>query len=181
MDLKEFKEKYPDLYKLIFEEGQKAGKAEGLAEGEAAGIEEGKAEAQEEALATGAQAERERIKGIEDLAMPGHEALIQTMKFDGETTPAAAAIKLVQAENEVRKTAAAALAADGIDPVTHVATDGAGADDSTANLQEGAEKWKAEYEKDAKLQKEFKSVETYLAYKQGVSENRVKIFGRKVN
>jgi len=62
--------------------------------------------------------------------MPGHEALVQTMKFDGETTPAAAAIKLVQAENAVRQNAAAALAADGIDPITHVATDGAGGDDS---------------------------------------------------
>jgi len=181
MDLKEFKEKYPDLYKLIFEEGSKAGKAEGLAEGSLAGIETGRAESREEALKAGAQAERERIKGIEDLAMPGHEALIQDLKFDGKTTPAEAAVKLVQAENAVRQNAAAALAADGIDPVTHIATDGAGADNSAANLQEGPEKWKAEYEKDAKLQKEFKSVETYTAFKQGVSENRVKILGRKVN
>lgn len=126
MDLKGFKEKYPDLYKLIFEEGEVAGNAEGLAEGKVAGIETGKTEGREEGLKAGAKAEQERIKGIEELAMPGHEALIQTMKFDGETTPAAAAIKLVQAENAVRQNAAEALAADGIKPVTHVSTDGAG-------------------------------------------------------
>ncbi|MBA7559406.1 hypothetical protein ES708_01020 [subsurface metagenome] len=119
--LTEFKEKYPDIYAAILEEGKTAGKAEGLAEGEVVGIEKGKAESREEALATGAQTERERIQGIEALAMPGHEAMIQTMKFDGETTPAAAAIKLVQAENAVRHNAAAALAADGIKPVAHAA------------------------------------------------------------
>lgn len=174
MDLKEFKEKYPDLYKLIFEEGKTAGRTEGLAEGETAGIETGRAEGQEEALKTGAQAERDRIKGIEDLTMPGHEALIQTMKFDGETTPAAAAIKLVQAENAVRQTAAAALAADGIDPVAHVATDGAGTDDGLANKPEGPEKWKAEYEASAELKENFRSVETYISYKEAEGKGRIR-------
>ena len=174
MDLKEFKEKYPDLYKLIVEEGKTAGHAEGLAEGEVAGIETGRAESQEESLKAGAQAERERIKGIEDLAMPGHEALVQTMKFDGETTPAAAAIKLVQAENAVRLTAAAALATDGIDPVTHVATDGAGTDDDPANIAEGPEKWKADYEASDELKKDDSSAEVYVAYKEAVAAGRVR-------
>jgi len=129
MDLKEFKERYPDIAQLIHDEGVTVGKAEGLAEGEAAGIEKGAAQAQDEALKTGAQAERARIKGIQDLAIPGHEALIEQMKFDGETTPEQAAVKLVQAENAVRQNAADALAADGIKPVAHVATDGSGADE----------------------------------------------------
>ena len=144
MDLNEFKAKYPDLYKLIFDEGKAAGHAEGLTEGEVAGIETGKAESQEESLKVGAQAERERIKGIEDLTMPGHEALVQTMKFDGETTPAAAAIKLVQAENAVRLNAAAALKADGIDPVTHVATDGA-VDPSAKDFEALVVEYRAEH------------------------------------
>ena len=119
MDLKEFKAKYPDLYKLIFEEGSKAGKADGFEEGRLAGIEEGKAESREEALVAGAQAETQRIKDIEALLIPGHEALIQTLKFDGKTTAAEAAIKLVQAENAVRQNAVEALAVDGVKPVAH--------------------------------------------------------------
>ena len=153
MNLKEFKEKYPDIYKAVFDEGSKAGKAEGLAEGKTAGIEEGKTANQETVTKAAALAERERIKGIEDLAMPGHDALIQEMKFDGETTEAAAAIKLIQAENEVRKVAGKALEADGITPVKHVATDGAGTDTGTPELPEGPEKWKAEFQASADLQK----------------------------
>ena len=54
------------------------GKAEGLAQGKTEGFAQGKAE--------GATAERERIKAVEAQAMPGHEALIAEMKFDGKTT-----------------------------------------------------------------------------------------------
>ena len=127
MDLKEFKAKYPDIYQLIHDEGSKSGKTEGFTEGEAAGIAAASTEAREEGLLAGAQTERERIKGIENLTMPGHEALVQTMKFDGETTPAAAAIKLVQAENAVRQTTAEALKADGITPIVHVQSAAEGA------------------------------------------------------
>lgn len=144
MNLAEFKEKYPDLYKLIFDEGSKSGYAEGekagYVKGEEAGIEKGKAEAGPVA----GKAERERIQGIENLAMPGHDDLIQQMKFDGETTPAAAAIKLVQAENAVRQTTATQLAADGIKPVAHVAAPKEG-DDPKKDFEELVTEYQAEH------------------------------------
>lgn len=53
------------------------------AEGEAAG------------RVAGATAERERIRAVEEQSMAGHEALIETLKFDGSTTgPEAAAAVL---------------------------------------------------------------------------------------
>lgn len=174
MDLAEFKEKYPDLYKLIFDEGVASGRKEGFAEGETAGIEKGKVDGRTE----GATAEKERIRNIEAQAIPGHEDLIQEMKFDGKTTGEQAAVKILQAEKTMRETAATQLAADGIKPVAHVVAPNEG--DGTENMPDGPEKWKAEYEADAKLQEEFKVVETYVAFKQGVADGRIKILGKKV-
>jgi len=172
MDLKEMKEKYPDLYA----EAVAIGKDEGIKEGKAIGLQAVTTEAATAASA----AETQRIKDIEALSIPGHEAMIAEMKFDGKTTKAEAAVRILQAEQGVARAAAEALKADGVRPVAHVATDGAGGEDSTANMPDGPEKWKAEYAADAKLQQEFKSVENYTAYRQGVSEGRVKILGRKV-
>jgi ATP-dependent Clp protease protease subunit len=50
------------------------------------------------ARAEGAKAERERIKGIEDNTLPGHEKLTAELKFDGKTSPAEAAVAILKAE-----------------------------------------------------------------------------------
>lgn len=62
------------------------------------------AEIQEEnfdaAFEAGARYERERIQAIEEAALPGHEALIASLKWDGKTTGAEAALAVVKAEKE---------------------------------------------------------------------------------
>jgi hypothetical protein len=174
MNILEFKEKYPDLYNTIFEEGKKAGHTEGYAGGESAGIERGKAEGADIA----AKAERERIQSVEAQLIPGHEKLIQEMKFDGKTTGEQAAVRILQAEKTLRENVLANLAADATLPVKHApAPEG---NETISALPEGQEKWKAEYEKAPEIQKEFKSLEIYTAYRQGVKDGRVKIFGREV-
>jgi len=60
-------------------------------------------------------------------------------------------------------------------------TPGMDGDQDTSALPEGPDKWKAEYERSAELQTEFRKLEHYAAYKQGVSEGRVKILGKEVN
>jgi capsid assembly protease len=50
----------------------------------------------------GAAAERDRIVGIEAHAMPGHEALIATMKADPAVTPDMAAGRILAAERAAR-------------------------------------------------------------------------------
>lgn len=47
--------------------------------------------------AEGAKAERDRIAGIEALAMPGTEAIVAELKADASVTPEAAAIRILQA------------------------------------------------------------------------------------
>lgn len=67
--------------------------------------------------ADGAKDERERIQAIEGVSIAGHEALINTMKFDGTSTPGHAAMAVLAAEKSQRAAQAAALAADAPAPL----------------------------------------------------------------
>lgn len=67
----------------------------------------------------GAAAERERIKAVEAQAVPGHEALIAELKFDGKTTGPEAAVKVLAAEKEKRGKVLSDLKADAPNPVPH--------------------------------------------------------------
>ena len=177
MDITEFKTKYPDLHNAIFEEGKKEGHAAGLIEGEIAGLEKGKTEAQDQAKEASAKAERERIQSVESQSIPGHEKLIQTLKFDGKTTGPEAAVQILAAEKALRLNMKAQLDDDAVNAVDHIANQGLG--DDVSSLPDGPEKWKVEYEKSADLQKEFKACETYVAYMKGVAAGDVKILGKK--
>lgn len=65
----------------------------------------------------GASAERARIQAIEAVAVPGHEALISALKFDGKSTAGDAALAVLSAEKQTRQAAASALASDAPAPV----------------------------------------------------------------
>jgi ClpP class serine protease len=62
-------------------------------------------------LAEGAEAERARIQGVRAQAIPGHEALIERLAFDGKTTGPEAAVQILAAEKTLRETQMAAQAA----------------------------------------------------------------------
>lgn len=51
-------------------------------------------------MAEGATAERERIQAVRAQTLPGHEALIERLAFDGTTTGAQAAAAVITAERE---------------------------------------------------------------------------------
>ena len=72
-------------------------------------------------LAEGASAERTRIQAVEGQLIPGHEALINTLKFDGKSGPGDAAMAVNAAEKQSRTAQAAALAADAPQPVAQAA------------------------------------------------------------
>jgi len=71
--------------------------------------------------AEGADAERARILGVEDVAMPGHEALIASLKADGKTTPGEAALQVLTAEKATLAKMNTSLVADAAKPVNHAA------------------------------------------------------------
>lgn len=70
------------------------------------------AEIRAQGVAQGATAERERIQAVEGQLIPGHEALINTLKFDGKSSPGDAAMAVNAAERNSRAAHAAALASD---------------------------------------------------------------------
>lgn len=124
----------------------------------------------------GAEAERERIQGIEAAALPGHEALITAIKFDGKTTAAEAAMQIIAAEKQTRATMAARIAADTPPPVPAAPAAFHESQDDGANLT-GQAKWEHEWNASADLQTEFKSIGAYTAFKSAEEKGLVKRFG----
>jgi len=107
MNLEQLKADHPELVEEITAEAQA---------GMSAAVEAAKIE--------GAAAERDRIAGVRATLIPGHEALIETLAFDGKSTAADAALAIVGAEKQLRVGAAAALDAEA-PPVVAVVDTGA--------------------------------------------------------
>lgn len=76
-----------------------------------------KAEGYTEGMAAGIEQETARIKSVQDVCLPGHEALIQALMFDGTTTANQAAIQVIKAETESRGKMAAAIKSDAPAPL----------------------------------------------------------------
>ena len=67
--------------------------------------------------AEGAESERARIQAVREQSMPGHEALIEALAFDGKTSGPEAAVQVLAAERARLSGAASARAADAPAPV----------------------------------------------------------------
>lgn len=106
------KESLTEAYPELIAEIQKESQEKGFSEGEAK-MKEGMAQAIEKARKEGVAAEQARIKAVRALSIPGHEALIETLMFDGETTGEQAAMKVLTAEKTLRESKLAAFQAEG--------------------------------------------------------------------
>lgn len=161
MDLAELKEKHPELFQAAYDEGHSAGLAEGSSQG--------------------AENERARIKAVRAQSLPGHDALIERLAFDGETTGEQAAAAVLQAERELRASKQRARredAADLNDVPTSVERDNPPPSEEPVSLEDKA---KADWDRDAKLRADFGgNYDRYLAYVKAESGGRTKILGGKV-
>ena len=93
----------------------------------------------EEGLKAGAQAERARIQAIEDIAVPGHEALVAKAKFQEPVSAEALSMAILKAEMDQRAAAkknddADAKVLEGITPGA-VSGPESGTDDDAARKQ----------------------------------------------
>ncbi|MGH8758879.1 MAG: S49 family peptidase [Burkholderiales bacterium] len=79
------------------------------------------AQVRAEFLALGATQERERINGVRATVVPGHEALVETLAFDGKTSPGEAALAVNAAVRAAHTAAATAHFADGPATAPHSA------------------------------------------------------------
>lgn len=133
-----------------------------------------------------AKTERDRIQEIQSHLIPGHEALIQALMFDGVTTGAEAAVKILQAEQKLRVDTATNLDTDAAaGAAAHVATDdaadaaaaaaAAGAADDEAPLEDRA---KAIWKKDKAIRDEFlNKFDAFFAYLKADEAGQIRILG----
>ncbi len=126
---------------------------------------EGKASVDVDSTKTNAaKAERERIQAVQDQSMPGHEALINELAFDGKTTGPEAAVKVLQAEKSKAANVSQNLETDAEDVSGIVA--------SVEENLSTEDNIKKEWASDEKLRKEFTSIDQYISFKQLESKNK---------
>lgn len=157
MKLTDLKEKHPEVAAEAHQEGFDEGRTEGLSGG-----------------ATG---ERERIESVLAQSMPGHEALVNKLAFDGKTTGAEAAVAVLQADKAKRAATARARRDDALE------LDDIDASVETEELKKPtgenmtpAEKIQAEWDGDADLRAEFNDdFDSFEAYAK--NRDRTKVLG----
>jgi len=128
----------------------------------------------------GAATERARIQAVEAAALPGYEAVIAALKFDGKSTGGDAALAVIAADRAARNANAAALAAEAPPAVPQAAANpmpaAAGAEDESAPIDERA---KATWEADASVRAEFGNLAAYTAFRRAQASGKVRILGAK--
>lgn len=132
-------------------------------------------EGYDEGKSAGAVAECERIKSVEEQSIAGHEALIAELKFDGKTTGAEAAVKVLAAEKLSRTDGLAALKNDAPKAIDEPADTDLGIS-ANAPVEERAQ---AKWDKSPELQEEFGKFSTYLAFVKAEEKGAVKTHGKK--
>lgn len=120
-----------------------------------------------ELRADGAKAERDRIQSIEAQTIPGHEALITSLKFDGKSSAGDAALAVLAAEKTARAAHAKATADDAPPPVKTVPA--ANADVPPAGSKE--EKSREQLDKEAKAHMAANPGTSYIAAYKAVGGN----------
>lgn len=160
---------YPAVYDEIFSLGICAAaetvNQESFDKGKAEGLTEGKAEGKIE----GAKAEAERIKAVEGQSLPGHEALVEKLKFDGVTTGEQAAVAILAAEKMRNAKALKTLAKDSVKPVEEEIEE----EEIKEEDKDLETKWKASKELRAEFGDNF---ESYKAYEENVKRGNIKVF-----
>lgn len=132
-----------------------------------------KAQGLEEGKAAGAEAERKRIQEVEAQLIPGHEALVNTLKFDGKTTGPEAAVQILAAEKQARGNVLASLQTESPQPLPAVATVTNSSVDPNLPLED---RCKAKWEKSPEVRDEFTSLAAFTAYTRAEESGRVKVF-----
>lgn len=164
--IESLKQAYPDLISKLEREAFNKGYSEGMAKGA------------EDGFKSGAESERVRIKAVEESALPGHEELIASLKYDGKTTGEQAAVKVLQAEKALRETRLSEYKAD--TPPVVVTVDATGKEEKIDGKLSLEERAKKAWDKDEALRAEFgNDFEAYKSYEEATETGLVKIYNKK--
>lgn len=103
----------------------------------------------EDGTKTGAEQERARIKAVASKAkgFPGHDALVETLMYDGQTTGDQAAAQILEAERKVKADRAKALDDDAppVIPGTHNNTEPEGSTEGEDAFNAAIDKYQKEH------------------------------------
>lgn len=155
---------HPELLHQIEEDAKTEGYELGLDEGYEVGLKEGRKE--------GAQTERERISAVRAQSMPGHEALIDQLAFDGVTTAEQAAVEVLAAEKERISKIRSDVLEDGMVALPAMDTP-AGAAAEPADTEAAT---KAKWDADPALRSEFRdNFERYRSFLAAQASGRVRV------
>lgn len=125
----------------------------------------------------GVTAENQRIKDVRAKLVPGHEALIETMAFDGKSTGADAALAIVAAEQQIRANAAESFKREAPPVVPPVNNDTPEeVENKNAPIEDRA---KLAWDKSPEVREEFRTFSAYLAFRKAEAAGQVKILGQK--
>ncbi len=132
----------------------------------------------------GCESERARIKTVQEQAMPGHESLLERMKFDGVTTAEQAAVIIVAAEKRKLGRIAIHLREDAGQPAAHTPFEtinpstpqAIAADMSKEDMKSIAH---AEWEAQPKLRNEFSGERQYIAFRTAEAQGRIRLLGKR--
>lgn len=160
---------YPDVYASIEHDAFARGQAAGLAAGRDDGLKEG------------AAAERDRIKDVEAQCIPGHEALIADLKYDGVTSGPQAAVKILAAEKKLRETTLSDFQADHTKVAAPAVPPAPGEDKAKEAAADEAlppeERAKKTWDADPAVRAEFKNdFNAYKAFVIAEAKGQVKIY-----
>jgi len=129
--------------------------------------------------AEGAASELARIKDVEAQSLPGHEALVASLKYDGKTTGPEAASQVLAAERAKRGDKLAALHADAAAAAVAKSTaapeaKASGAHDARPIEDRAKEEWDAS----AETRAEFTSLETFTAFRRAQEARGIRLVSR---
>jgi signal peptide peptidase SppA len=127
-----------------------------------------------EGLAAGVTQETQRIKAVEDSLIPGHEALIQTLKFDGKTTGPEAAVQVIQAEQAGGRKALSTLESDAPKPLPTSEIDAGASDEQNYSALPIEERCKKEWDAKKSIRDEYVAFENYLSFEKNTGSIRIK-------
>lgn len=128
----------------------------------------------------GAARERARIQSVEEQLISGHETLIQALKFDGKTSGAEAAVKVLAAEKEMRSKMMANLKADAPSLVPMPGIHQAEKQEPASPEEQlpDEERYEAQWRKDPQVRTEFVSKDAFMAYMKAQANGQVRLLTR---
>lgn len=176
MNVTELKAKHPEIAEALIKEGREAGHADGVKVGKEEGQKDGKLAG----ISEGAQAERDRLAGIDKVAKPGHEKLVAEAKADGKSTAADVALAINQVEQsqgtaQVNRLVAANAALPTIDPAGgQPPAPAAKVEDAGEDLPP-EDQAKKDWEARKEIREEFGDLKTYTAYVKSQASGRGRI------